>query len=198
MQYYNLIHLGFTGYREIMENCLANARIFSQSIEATGWYTCLSDIHRLVNPSSGSQDVGSASSSATYTPGLPVIAFRFSDAFRQTYPHIKQETVSLLLRARQWIVPNYALPPDESETEILRVVVRVSMSFDLLDRLVTDLVEVTETLMERDQVDLSVLQTSRRARRGQEPAKKGEEGDREEGGGKGEKSAEEGLHRAVC
>ncbi|KAH6630342.1 glutamate decarboxylase [Chaetomium sp. MPI-SDFR-AT-0129] len=195
VQYYNLIHLGFTGYREIMENCLANARIFSQSIEATGWYTCLSDIHRPVNPPSDSHDVGS---SATYTPGLPVIAFRFSDAFQQTYPHIQQETVSLLLRARQWIVPNYALPPDESETEILRVVVRVSMSFDLLDRLVTDLVEVTEMLMERDQVDLSVLQSSRRARRGQGSAGKGEEGGREEGGEKGEKSAEGGLHRAVC
>lgn len=27
-----------------MENCLANARILSKSLEATGWYTCVSDI----------------------------------------------------------------------------------------------------------------------------------------------------------
>jgi glutamate decarboxylase len=36
-QYYNLIHLGFVGYREVMENCLANARLLSKSLEATGW-----------------------------------------------------------------------------------------------------------------------------------------------------------------
>jgi glutamate decarboxylase len=47
-QYYNLIHLGFTGYRQIMENCLSNARLLSKSLEATGWYTCVSDIHRPV------------------------------------------------------------------------------------------------------------------------------------------------------
>ena len=46
VQYYNLIHLGFNGYREVMENCLANARLLSKSLEATGWFTCLSSIHR--------------------------------------------------------------------------------------------------------------------------------------------------------
>jgi glutamate decarboxylase len=45
-QYYNLIHLGFNGFRSIMENCLTNARLLSKSLEATGWYTCVSDIHR--------------------------------------------------------------------------------------------------------------------------------------------------------
>lgn len=36
-QYYNLIHLGFDGFRAIMENCLSNARLLSKSLEATGW-----------------------------------------------------------------------------------------------------------------------------------------------------------------
>jgi glutamate decarboxylase len=40
-QYYNLIHLGFSGYRDIMENMLANARLFSRALEATGWYKCV-------------------------------------------------------------------------------------------------------------------------------------------------------------
>ncbi|KAK4102206.1 glutamate decarboxylase, partial [Parathielavia hyrcaniae] len=206
VQYYNLIHLGFQGYREIVENCLANARILSKSLEATGWYTCVSGIHRPApanHPSStavatAASDVAhrakdaltsaaaattatttnnpggspapaaphqTAETSAAYVAGLPVVSFRFTDEFRREYPHIQQETVSLLLRARQWIVPNYALPPGEGQTEILRVVVRVSMSFDLLDRLVADLVQVTETLMQRDEVDLSVLQEQRRRRR---------------------------------
>ena len=38
-QYYNLIHLGFDGFRAIMENCLSNARLLSKSLEATTWCT---------------------------------------------------------------------------------------------------------------------------------------------------------------
>jgi glutamate decarboxylase len=41
-QYYNLIHLGFTGYRNIMENVLSNARLLSRALECTGWYQCVS------------------------------------------------------------------------------------------------------------------------------------------------------------
>lgn len=40
-QYYNLIHLGFSGYRNIMENTLANARLLSRALETTGWYRCV-------------------------------------------------------------------------------------------------------------------------------------------------------------
>ncbi|KAK3298411.1 glutamate decarboxylase [Chaetomium fimeti] len=197
VQYYNLIHLGFSGYREVMENCLANARILSQSLEATGWYTCVSEIHqRRVPPTSNptnpdaDADADADETSAAYAAGLPVVSFRQTDEFRREYPHIKQETVSLLLRARQWIIPNYALPPGEDATEILRVVVRVNMSFDLLDRLVTDIVQVTERLMEKDEVDLSVLHERQAG-----PVLKGEGG--KEGGG-GEAGKGKGIHRSVC
>ncbi|KAL2161354.1 hypothetical protein VTH06DRAFT_8576 [Thermothelomyces fergusii] len=208
VQYYNLIHLGFAGYREIMENCLANARLLSQSLEATGWYTCLSDIHRPVPAAArdaAADQAGdgttttaapAAETSAGYVAGLPVVSFRLTDEFRREYPHVRQETVSLLLRARQWIVPNYALPPGEDGTEILRVVVRVNMSFDLLDRLLTDIVKVTETLMERDEIDLSVLQTQHE---GPRPRVKKGEGERlKEAGKRAGKRMVEGIHRSVC
>lgn len=45
-QYYNLIHLGFEGFQSIMENALSNARLLSRALEATGWFRCVSDIHR--------------------------------------------------------------------------------------------------------------------------------------------------------
>lgn len=223
VQYYNLIHLGFNGYREIMENCLANARLLSKSLEATGWYTCLSDIHRPAPVSATKQAVEGATSkvkdavestadslgaesnkaaetssesSAGYIAGLPVVSFRLTDEFKREYPHIKQETVSLLLRARQWIIPNYALPRNEEETEILRVVIRESMSFDLLDRLVTDIVQVTETLMENDEVDLSILQKQRR-----QPTQKQDKGHGERKAprlGQDIKWMADGIHRSVC
>ncbi|OKL61807.1 Glutamate decarboxylase [Talaromyces atroroseus] len=161
-QYYNLIHLGFNGYRDIMENCLANARLLSKALEKTGWFKCVSTIHHKKSLKTAKDTVlGSAANetSADYVAGLPVVAFRFSDAFQKNYPHVKQESVSILLRAKQYIIPNYPLPPTANKTEILRVVVRESMSADLLERLIADIVAVTDSLVDSDPVDLSRLQT---------------------------------------
>ncbi|KAB5562881.1 glutamate decarboxylase [Coniochaeta sp. 2T2.1] len=236
-QYYNLIHLGSKGYREIMENCLSNARLLSRSLEATGFYTCLSDIHRPAPMKSAAgavtekvkEAVTSAASSAVgdgkgkktettstsaphvgedtsadYVAGLPVVAFCFSDEFKKEYPHLKQEKVSPMLRARQWIIPNYALPPNEDHTEILRVVVRENMSFDLLERLITDIVEVTETLMEDDKVDLSILQKQKRRRPDEKRTPKALGKTKETGKvaeanvSRETKRMADGIHRTVC
>jgi len=64
------------------------------------------------------------SSSQAYVEGLPVVSFRFSDSFQQQYPEIEQRWIQILLRAKGWIVPNYELPPNLDNVEILRVVVR--------------------------------------------------------------------------
>jgi glutamate decarboxylase len=86
--YYNLIHLGFKGYQQIMKNCMYNARLLSKFLEATGWYTCVSDIHRKKGEHKfagvkatvfGTPD----ETSADYNAGLPVVAFRFSDEFKK-------------------------------------------------------------------------------------------------------------------
>ncbi|RMZ83756.1 hypothetical protein DV738_g878, partial [Chaetothyriales sp. CBS 135597] len=164
-QYYNLIHLGFNGFRAIMENALHNARLLSKALEATGWYTCVSDIHRKKGTYkySGPEErvFGSKDeTSADYNAGLPVVAFRFSDEFKKEYPHVRQEAVSKLLRMKQYIIPNYPLPPNEEKTEILRVVVRESMSLDLLNRLIGDTIEVTEGLMQADAFDLAALRSA--------------------------------------
>ncbi|KAI8632828.1 glutamate decarboxylase [Xylariaceae sp. FL1651] len=190
VQYYNLIHLGFNGYREIIENCLTNARLLSKSLEATGWYTCVSEIHK--RKPATARSVIAGKTSANYEAGLPVVAFRLSDDFKGKFSHIKQESVALLMRARQWIIPNYALPPGEDKTEILRVVVRESMTFDLVDRLISDLVSVTQTLIDSDEVDLSVLQFRSAGSAGaqhdsKQPTEKGIS-----------KRMEGGIHRTVC
>ena len=206
VQYYNLIHLGFEGYREIMENCLRNARVLSKSLEATGWYTCLSDVHRRTSSAqSALTDAKTAvlgeegETSGDYVAGLPVVSFRFTDEFRRQFPHIKQESVSLLMRARQWIIPNYALPPGEDATEILRVCVRENMSLDLLDRLIGDLVSVTESLIDNDEQDLSALRSQQPPGRSG-PSQKLREEAREELAEIGEGSARlaGGIHRSVC
>lgn len=111
-QYYNLMHLGFSGFRDIMENALANARLLSKSLEATGWYRCISDIHRPkgqfdyqkgeITPTKDGE------TSADYNAGLPVVSFTLSDDFKTDYSHVKQVSISNLLRAKQYIIPSKA------------------------------------------------------------------------------------------
>lgn len=284
-QYFNLVHLGHAGYRSIMENCLANARLLSNSLEATGYYTVVSEIHhrreRAIGGQGGGGDgtVGGAVKSAfsqakrsasaaaaaaqqpgqqqqqndggetahngghghghghkhrhghhhggvgggggvtaavspffggetssSFVAGLPVVAFHLSDKFRSQYPHIHQETVSLMLRAKSWIIPNYALPPDADKLEILRVVVRETMSFDLLEKLVTDIVAVTETLMEKDEIDLDTLRDNHAVQRG--PVTQGDREKKEKEKREGKSAAGKrhhhvrrmagGIHHSVC
>lgn len=201
-QYYNLIHLGFTGYRQIMENCMSNARLLSKSLEATGWYTCVSDIHRKKGEHTfkgvseavfGKED----ETSADYNAGLPVVAFRFSDEFKKEFPHLKQETISNLLRAKQYIIPNYPLPPNEDKIEILRVVVRESMSFDLLDRLITDICTTTQGLIDSDGQDLSILNQSKDTSAEKEHSSSGQKHEKGQGKG-GKEPMTQGVHRSVC
>ena len=234
-QYYNLIHLGFNGYREIMENALANARLLSKALEATGWYTCVSDIHRKKGEHTfkGTKELvfgKEKETSADYNAGLPVVAFRFSDDFKKQYPHIRQESVSTLLRVRQYIIPSeplsnlstpnfwrqcslsyvgrccpssvadvyadYPLPPSEEKTEILRIVVRESMSLDLLDRLISDIIAVTQTLVECDLGDLSALQPTSTSIEKQHQSHGVDAKHRKKYGSK--RPMSEGVHRTVC
>ena len=77
-----------------------------------------------------------------YIPGLPVVSFRFSEEYRRENPDVQQKWVQTLLRSKGWIVPNYELAPDLQDVEILRVVVRESVTADMIDRLVADLVSI--------------------------------------------------------
>lgn len=45
-QYFNLLHLGFEGYRAVAINDLKNARLLSRALENSSYYHVLSDIHR--------------------------------------------------------------------------------------------------------------------------------------------------------
>lgn len=168
LQYYNLIHLGRNGYREIMENCLRNARLLARSLERTGWYHVVSDPHR---PVAGSKQKVEGQlaiarekgvepediTSKDFVPCLPVIGFRLSDQFQKEFPYVKQDSIAMMMRAREWIIPNYKLPRNEDKTEILRVVVRENISVELIEKLVEDICQVTEGLIESGDVDVAKL-----------------------------------------
>jgi glutamate decarboxylase len=110
-QYYQLIRLGFEGYRRVQQACQDTAMHLSAEIAKLGPFRLLTD---------GSE--------------LPVFAFTVApDAGYTVYE------VSDALRKRGWQVPAYTLCANLEQESVLRVVVRNGFSRDLSDLLVDDL-----------------------------------------------------------
>ncbi|KAF8639285.1 hypothetical protein AX16_010357 [Volvariella volvacea WC 439] len=141
-QMFNFLNLGIDGYTRIARKDLRNARILSRALELSTYFTVLSNVHRPINPEGELPDDPNL-----YQKGLPVVSFRLSDQFAADYPHVKQAWIQTLLRVKGWIVPNYHGPMGEEKTEILRVVVRETLTEDLVERLIVDILETTESLM---------------------------------------------------
>ncbi|KAF8014580.1 hypothetical protein BT93_H0413 [Corymbia citriodora subsp. variegata] len=117
-QYYQFIRLGFEGYKDIMENCMANARSLREGIEKTGRFNILSK-----------------------DEGVPVVTFSLKDSSRFTVFNIAED-----LRRFGWIVPAYTMPPDAEHVAVLRVVVREDFSRGLAERLMGDIERVMKEL----------------------------------------------------
>ncbi|KAL0909740.1 hypothetical protein M5K25_020636 [Dendrobium thyrsiflorum] len=113
-QYYQFIRLGYEGYKNIMENCVENARILKEGIESTGRF-----------------DIVSKDS------GVPLVAFKLKDSSQHTVFEISES-----LRRFGWIVPAYTMPPDAEHVAVLRVVIREDFSRSLAERLVSDINKV--------------------------------------------------------
>ncbi|KIR57851.1 glutamate decarboxylase [Cryptococcus bacillisporus CA1873] len=167
-QMFTFLNLGFDGYKRVIDKDLTVARLISRALEHSGYFTCLSQIH---HPKALSETTSSAEHSNIvpaianaantvlhgkaptvddaeyYCEGLPVVSFMFTDEIKKKYPNVKQAWVQMQLRSIGWIVPNYPLAPNCENTEILRVVVRESLSGDLARKLVHDILQVTEDLL---------------------------------------------------
>jgi glutamate decarboxylase len=110
-QYYQLIRLGFEGYRRVQQACQDTALHLSASIAKIGPFRLL-----------------------THGSELPVFAFTVDpDVGYSVYD------VSDALRKRGWQVPAYSLCANLEQISVLRVVVRNGFSRDLADLLIDDL-----------------------------------------------------------
>jgi glutamate decarboxylase len=110
-QYYQLIRLGFEGYRRVQQACQDTALYLSASIAKIGPFRLL-----------------------THGNELPVFAFTVD-------PEVGYSVydVSDALRKRGWQVPAYTLCANLESISVLRVVVRNGFSRDLADLLIDDL-----------------------------------------------------------
>lgn len=144
-QMFNFIHLGKDGFTQTMEVNLQNARLLSRALEYSGLFEVVSSCHKEV-PNVPADVTGAA----RYVPSLPVVAFRFHDDVRKKHPLIQQARLQTLLRVKGWIVPNYELPPTMQKVQILRVVVRESLTENMVDMLVQDIINCTRTIIEEE------------------------------------------------
>ncbi|XP_050270098.1 glutamate decarboxylase 1 isoform X1 [Quercus robur] len=117
-QYYQLIRLGFEGYKNVMENCRENMLVLKAGLEKTGRFNIVSKDN-----------------------GVPLVAF----SLKNTSCHDEFE-VSDYLRRFGWIVPAYTMPPDAQNVTVLRVVIREDFSRTLAERLVIDIQKVLHEL----------------------------------------------------
>lgn len=110
-QYYQLIRLGFEGYKHIMENCKLNAAVLKEGIDATGRFDVLSK-----------------------ADGVPLVAIRLKDS-----TNFSVFDVSENLRRFGWIVPAYTMPADAEQVAVLRIVIREDFNRSLAQRLLADI-----------------------------------------------------------
>ncbi|KAJ5100527.1 hypothetical protein N7456_006579 [Penicillium angulare] len=125
-QYLNFLQKGLNGYRETIQSCLENARVVSEGLESSGYFRCLSDIHRL--QSGAKQQLGSRSlCKEEMIPGLPVVVFRLSDRFKREHPSFRLTDISDIMHQQRYSIPYYTIPgwgPEGEDIEVMRIVVR--------------------------------------------------------------------------
>ncbi|XP_021769716.1 glutamate decarboxylase-like [Chenopodium quinoa] len=117
-QYYQLIRLGFEGYKHIMENCRENAKMLTEEIEKMGKFEVVS------------KDIG-----------VPVVAFSLKDSSNYTVFDIAER-----LKRFGWIVPAYTMPANAEHIAVLRVVVREDFSRSLAERLMSNIHQVLDEM----------------------------------------------------
>jgi glutamate decarboxylase len=123
-QYYNMIRLGFDGYRAVQARCREVAGHLASAIAEMGPFELLTD---------GSE--------------LPVFAF----ALRRDVTAFSVYDVSMRLRERWWQVPAYPFPPNREDLHVLRIVVRNGFSRDLADLFLEDLARLLPGLERQSQ-----------------------------------------------
>ncbi len=114
-QYYNFLHLGVEGYREIHSNSMAIAKYCH---EAIGKMHCFENYSKeLENPLF-----------------IWYLKPEYDLAAKWTLFDLQDK-----LMQRGWMVPAYTMPKDIEDMVVMRVVVRQGMSRDMADMLITDI-----------------------------------------------------------
>jgi glutamate decarboxylase len=110
-QYYNFVRHGRAGYASLVRAMDANAQALAAELEKE-------EALELIEGS----------------PRLPLVIARVRDS----EPFTGRDLVAELAQRRGWMVPAYQLPPDNEDQQILRMLVKVNQTRELVDALVGD------------------------------------------------------------
>ncbi|EIE19737.1 glutamate decarboxylase [Coccomyxa subellipsoidea C-169] len=119
--YFNFIRLGRMGYTLILENLLNTAKRLGESLEKTGHF-------RMVNE-----------------PTMPVVAFSLTkvDGKDRVYD---EYDVMFRIREYRWMLPAYSCPENAKNIKLLRAVIRLDVTLEMVDDLAQHLQDVVEWL----------------------------------------------------
>jgi glutamate decarboxylase len=120
VQYYNLIHLGFEGYKNIHQTSLDVALYLADLVKK-------SEIVELII-----EDIK-----------MPLIAFKIKDDANVGFTVYQ---ISDKLRAHGWQVPAYTLAKDCDDVSILRIVAKAGFTYDLASLLVQHIEQAVDEL----------------------------------------------------
>jgi len=121
-QYYNLIKLGFQGYKDIMENMSENARYLAYKLNETSRF-------ELINKN---------------VP-FPLVTVKLKDADFTVFQ------LSDKLREKGWIVPAYTLPKNAEDISVLRIVIKENFGRDLIEIFLKDINEACNALQQAEE-----------------------------------------------
>jgi glutamate decarboxylase len=110
-QYYNFIRHGRAGYTSLIRAMDTNASALTTRLGAE-------DALELIEGS----------------PRLPLVIARVRDG----EPFTGSDLVGELAKRRGWLVPAYKLPPDNEDQQILRMLVKMNQTRELVDALADD------------------------------------------------------------
>ena len=114
-QYYNFIHLGEEGYREIHSNSMAIAEYCHQKI---GSMPCF-DVY-------------------SKTLDNPLFIWMMNPEYEEKAKWTLFDLQDKLMQSG-WMVPAYTMPKDIEDMVVMRIVVRQGMSRDMADMLIDDI-----------------------------------------------------------
>jgi glutamate decarboxylase len=121
-QYYNFIHLGMDGYREIHSNSMAIAEYCHKAIGEMKCFRNYSE--KLENP---------------------LFIWSISKEYNKTAKWTLFDLQDKLMQ-RGWMVPAYTMPKDIEDVVVMRIVVRQGMSRDMADMLIGDIKDAVAEL----------------------------------------------------
>ena len=114
-QYYNFIHLGFEGYKEIHSNSMSIAEYCHREI---GKIDCFSNYAETLDN--------------------PLFIWYMKPEYEKTAKWTLYDLQDKLMQSG-WMVPAYSMPKDIEDMVVMRIVVRQGMSRDMADMLITDI-----------------------------------------------------------